>query len=297
MKCIVCRGSFWTYLFPARDRMFGIPGAFKEYCCKQCGLVRLYPYPSSRELTKYYPSARYYSYSSSAKPTFFGRLRAFFIAREFFWLVPAMPQRGVRGKILDIGCGSGETLSQLTSIGWDAYGMDVDNQAIKIAHTRGLKNVSLGSYIDMRKYPDNFFDAIRLYHVIEHLDNPQYCIRLAYKKLKKGGELIMGTPNAKSLLAKIAGRYWMNLDAPRHLYLFTPETISVLLKRSGFGKIRASFYSVAGWAGSLQYWMAEALGRNVDLINRTWLILLFYPFEWILDRIGLGDVFLVRAEK
>lgn len=294
MKCIVCGNSRWRFLFPAKDRMFGVPGKFSEYRCKTCGLIRLDPIP--RNIKKYYPSSRYYSYGAIVKPSFFGRLRAFFIAHEFFFMVPAMPRQR-RGKILDVGCGSGETLVQLMSIGWNAYGMDIDPSAITIARTLGLKNVSVGSYEDMKKYPDNFFDVIRLYHVIEHLDNPEYCMRLAYKKLKKDGEFIIGTPNAESLIAKIARHYWMNLDAPRHLFLFTPKTIRALLERSGFRKLTASFYSVGGWVGSLQYAASDALGRKINLIDRAWLVLLFYPLEWILDRLRLGDVFVVRAEK
>lgn len=277
--------------------MFGIPGRFEEHKCTNCGFVRLYPKLSKAELTKYYPPARYYSYGAATAPSFFGKLRTFFIAHEFFQLVPAMPQRGGRGKILDIGCGSGETLAQLKSIGWDVYGLDVDAEAIQVAHKRGLKNVSLGSYEDMQKYPDNFFDAIRFYHVIEHLDDPRVCLRLAYKKLKPGGEIIIGTPNMDGLIAKIARQYWYNLDCPRHLYLFTPKTLGSLVEKNGFSIGQVTFSSAGGWIGSLQYSIEELLSKDINFINRPWLVILFYPFEWILDRMGLGDVFVLRAQK
>lgn len=295
MKCIVCSNNQWRYLFPARDRMFGVPGKFVEYRCERCGLVRLDPKP--KNLKKYYPPGRYYSYSSTTRRTFFGRLREFLVKHEFFFLVPAMPSQGKRGRILDIGCGSGQTLLQLASIGWDVYGMDIDASAIQIARQLGLKNVFVGSVSDMRKYQDNFFDAIRLYHVIEHLENPELCIQLAYKKLKPGGELIIGTPNAASLLAKVARMYWMNLDAPRHLFLFTPRTLDTMLRKNRFKKPTVSFYSVGGWIGSIQYVTEELLKRKVDLINQPVLVLLFLPFEWMLDRFGLGDIFVIRASK
>lgn len=246
---------------------------------------------------KYYPSAKYYSYGATTATSFFGKLRAFFIAHEFFQLVPAMPRGGGRGKILDVGCGSGDTLAQLQSIGWETYGLDVDAQAIKVAHKRGLKNVSLGSYENMKKYPDNFFDTIRIYHVIEHLDDPIDCLRRAYKKLKPGGEIILGTPNIGSIIAKLAGSYWYNLDCPRHLSLFTPKTLGELVRRCGFGKHTISYCSAGGWVGSIQYIVEERAGLDIDLINRLWLVMLFYPIEWILDRMGMGDVFVLRAQK
>lgn len=291
MRCIVCGNRSWIYLFAARDRMFGIPGQFSEYQCLQCGFVRLFPQPTREALKKYYPSSHYYSYRKEGKLHFFEKLRAFFIEHEFFWLVPAMPRRGERGKILDVGCGSGDTLAQLRSIGWDVYGLDVDAQAIKVAQKRGLKNVSLGSYETMQKYPDNFFDAIRLYHVIEHLDNPKRCVRLAYKKLKPGGEIIIGTPNAGSLIAKLVKQYWYNLDCPRHLYLFTPGTLGRLIRDAGYTRQHITFCSAGGWIGSIQYKL------DVDLINIPLLVMFFYPLEWILDRMGIGDIFVLRARK
>lgn len=296
MKCIICGDSRWKYLFAARDRMFGSPGEFKEFQCTHCGFVRLDPMPPPKELKKYYPSKKYYSYSPKTKPSFFGRLRSFLIVNKFLSLVPAMP-KGKPGKIFDIGCGSGDTLALLKIIGWDVYGLDIDSNAIKAAHARGLKNVQLGAYEDLKRYPDNFFDVIRLYHAIEHLDDPQVCIELVYKKLKKGGQVIIGTPNVQSLVAKIFGEYWYNLDAPRHLYLFSPNTLRLLLIEHTFKKIDVSFSSAGGWVGSIQYGIAEKLSKPMDLINRQWLVILFYPFEWVLDRFGSGDVMTVTAVK
>ena len=210
--------------------------------------------------------------------------------------MPAMPQ-GTKGKILDIGCGSGDTLAILKEIGWDAYGLDIDAQAIKAAHSRGLTNVKLGTYKDLKKYPDNFFDVIRLYHVIEHLDDSGMCLTLIYKKLKKGGKVIIGTPNAASLVARIFKGYWYNLDAPRHLYLFSPKTLTMLMRKNKCESRVIEFSSAGGWVGSMQYVLEEVLQKRIDLINRPWLILLFYPLEWLLDRLRLGDVFVLRAKK
>ncbi len=307
MKCIVCGNKSWTYLFAACDRMLGVPGVFAEYRCTACGFVRLDPQPSQKELKKYYPSRTYYSYSGKTKVSFFGWLRSYLIQHlhnptvftrliGIFIHVPAMPTVA-QGRVMDVGCGSGDTLTLLKSVGWDVYGLDIDTLAIKIAHKRGLKNVSIGSYEDLKKYPDNSFDAIRLYHVIEHLDDPELCLHLAYKKLKRGGEIILGTPNASSLVARIFRQYWYNLDAPRHLHLFSPKTLTTLAARAKFRHTHIEFASAGGWIGSVQYIITQLLAKNIDLINRQWLVLAVYPWEWMLDRFGWGDVFVLIAKK
>lgn len=294
MKCIVCGTTKWKYLFPARDRMFAIAGKFNEYQCVSCGLVRLHPIP--RNLKKYYPPTHYYSYGISLKQSFFGWLRAFLITHKLFGFVPALP-KGKLGRILDLGCGTGDTLVLLKKIGWDVYGMDIDAEAIHIANERGLINVSQGTDKNIQKYRNNFFNVIRLYHVIEHIDDPMEFFLLAYDKLKPRGELILGTPNSASLIAKLAKQYWYNLDCPRHLYIFSPETLIQLTQRAGFADPVIEYVSAGGWVGSVQYLLRELTRKPMDLVNRPWLIMLIYPFEWILDRLGMGDVFVLRVKK
>ena len=303
----MCGNHTWTYLFIARDRMFGLPGNFQEYRCAKCGLVRLQPKPSKEQMNKYYPSAKYYSYKRTINYNFFRSLRSYLIYHQYrptllswilelFVRVPAMPSTK-SGRILDIGCGSGETLSLLQSLGWDVYGLDINASAIKVARKQGLNHVSLGSYEDMKKYPDNFFDVIRMYHVIEHLHDPERCLRFARKKLKDNGELIVGTPNAASLIAKVAKQYWYNLDSPRHLYIFTPKTLRRLMTTDGFVNFKMNYCSAGGLVGSLQYIVQEKLLRKIDFINNLWLVIAWYPLEWLLDRFGAGDVFVLSARK
>jgi 2-polyprenyl-3-methyl-5-hydroxy-6-metoxy-1,4-benzoquinol methylase len=308
MRCIICGKSNWDRLYESHDRLYNVKGIFFTVRCRTCKLIRTDPQLKSTGLKKYYPPSRYYSYSAAPKPGFFGRLRSYLILHlnrptplsrllEIFIRVPAMPHNVSTGKILDIGCGSGDTLSLLKSVGWDVYGLDIDNGAIKVARERGLDKVSLGSYEDLKKYPDNYFDAIRLYHVIEHLDNPENCLKLAHKKLKPGGEIIIGTPNISSLVARIFRQYWYNLDCPRHLYLFSPQTLRALVLNSKYKTPKIRFCSAAGWVGSIQYVFEDVLSKDIDLVNRAWLVMIFYPLEWILDKIGVGDVFELSAEK
>ena len=308
-SCIICGSSKFIPLYETRDRMFNLPGEFSVKKCSSCSFVFLDPQPSGPQLKKYYPTKKYYAYNKGDKKGFFEILREYLVKNYysptflskivtlFIKNVPAMPSSPKNGKILDLGCGTGDTLILLKKLGWNTYGIDIDKQAISIGINRGLKNVKLGTYKDLATYPDNYFDAVRLYHVIEHLDNPALCLSLIRKKLKKNGELILGTPNMESLMSKIFKPYWYNLDSPRHLFLFSPRTLKKLAEKEGYLVKNIEFCSAGGLAGSLQYYIGDVFGKKVNLINNLSAVLLLYPIEWFLDKLSLGDIFSLKATK
>lgn len=287
--------------------MFELPGTFTLVECLRCSLVSLFPMLSRSQVAPYYPAKKYYAYDSKVKGSFFATLRTYLVRANnhpspvskilamLLPKVPAIPDSLTGGKILDVGCGVGDTLILLKELGWETYGIDIDETAVAVAKKRGVDHVRVGFYQDISTYPDNFFDAIRLYHVIEHLDDPLQCLRLVNKKLKKGGQLIIGTPNIESLVSHLFGTYWYNLDAPRHLVLFSPRTLREAVVQSGFRVTHVEFCSAGGLLGSIQYALRDKFGINWNLIHTQWLVLLFYPFEWLIDRMKKGDVFVLRA--
>lgn len=307
-RCLLCGRSRFKFLYLSKDRMFNIPGQFSVKKCSSCSLVFLDPQPDSKSLKKYYPSEKYYSYGKNNSKGFFETLREYLIAHyyspniislfisTFIQNVPAMPSLK-SGRVLDLGCGSGDTLLLLKKIGWETYGIDIDKIAIQNAKKRGLNNVLLGTYKDISKYPDNFFDAIRLYHVIEHIDNPSLCLELIRKKLNVNGELIIGTPSIESLVSKLFRSCWYNLDSPRHLFIFSPATLKKLVEKKGLSVKKVEFGSAGGIVGSMQYCLDDIFNKKIDLIHKLPIILLFYPLEWILDKFSLGDVFTIRVNK
>jgi|SRR3989338_953182 len=308
-KCIICGSSDFISLYLTHDRMFDISGEYRVKKCKKCLLLFIDPQPTAAALNQHYPSKKYYSYTVSQKRNVFGVLRSYLvknyykpnlIASIFSKLVknvPAMPSYKKNGKILDIGCGTGDTLILLQELGWEAYGIEIDNNAVKTARKRGLTRVQLGTHKDIFKFPDNYFDSIRLYHVIEHLDDPLTCLELIHKKLKRDGELILGTPNYSSLTSKIFGKYWYNLDIPRHEFVFSPRNLQELVKKSGFKIGETEFCSAGGVIGSMQYIIDALHITKIKLQNKFWIFLFFYPIEWFLDKIKIGDIFILRASK
>lgn len=302
--CFVCGSRvFKSFVNGARDRMFGDKEPFSYELCAKCRLVRQNPQISPKKLKVHYPSSSYYAYQKQTSRGIFDRIRSYLLKHYyqpslisafvtlFIPNVPAIPSYVGKGRVLDVGCGTGDTLMALASLGWDVYGLDIDANAVRIARKRGLTNVSKGYYQDIARFPNGFFDAIRLYHVIEHLNDPVGCLTLIRRKLKADGELLVGTPNAASFAAKMFGSFWYNLDAPRHLFLFTPNNLARLVKATGFTVSAVRFCSAGGIVGSLQYLL------GVPLLSHAWLVMLVYPIEWILDKIGLGDVFVIRARR
>lgn len=304
-SCILCESSKFEFMFFSKDRMFNLPGKFTVKKCSQCSLVFLDPQPSQKLLKKHYPSQKYYSYSRSEEKNLFKIVRDYLVGHyyspnifsllfsTFIQNVPAIPSFVKNGKILDIGCGDGDTLGLLKKLGWETYGLDMDSRAVETARRRGI-NAKLGTFRELSTYPDSYFDAIRLYHVIEHIDNPSLCLSLIRKKLKKEGELLIGTPNINSPLASIFGSYWYNLDSPRHLFLFSPQTLGKLLNKYNFFIKNVEYCSIGGVLRSIQYVIGDLLNRKIDLIKIP-ITLLFYPLEWLLNKLRAGDVFVVRA--
>ena len=185
----------------------------------------------------------------------------------------------------------------LKNLGWDTYGIDIDKKGISVAKERGLTNVRVGTYKDVDKYPDNYFDCIRLYHVIEHIDDPSLCLKILHKKLKSGGELFLTTPNFNSPMQKVFGTYWSALDAPRHLYLFTPQTLSIAARQYNFIVTSVTYDSARALTGSLQYLINDISGKKGKFFHKLPLVLIFYTIEWLLDKMGLGNSFTMLLSK
>lgn len=289
VKCDLCGSKAYKELFHRRDRLCGIPGTFRVVQCVRCGLVFLNPMPCQEELVQYYPDEYYVQYVLTPE-----------IAIE---MVPV--QAG--GRILDVGCGSGHFLEIHHRLGWDIYGVEVSPMLLKILRSKRL-NVLNGTLMDAR-FPDDYFDVVRLHHVIEHLHTPTQTMIEVRRILKPGGKALVATPNIHSLMYALFKERWFQLDAPRHLYFFSVETIRNLCAKVGL-KVNRIHYVCHNWSwwGSLKYVLSD--GRPSGVWGSSWILKVYdgvqknracdalvSAFLWGVKAIHWADTIRVEAIK
>lgn len=129
-------------------------------------------------------------------------------------------------KLLDVGCGSGWFVQLMNDIGFEAYGIEPDEIAAKIAKENTSENVKITQgFLSDNIYENNYFDYITLRHVIEHLGNPEDTLLICFKLLKPGGKLYIQTPNLNSLGHLAFKEYWRGLEIPRHIYIYSNYSV------------------------------------------------------------------------
>ena len=140
-------------------------------------------------------------------------------------------------RVLDIGCGTGETgelLSRLT--GCQVVGVEPNPQAAQIARDRGqeVHQGTLESFDDTVSFEAEPFEVVLLIHVLEHLTNPLASLRRIHGWLQPTGRLVIALPNAGSWERRIFGPHWDGWDIPCHVHHFNPPSLRYLLRAAGF---------------------------------------------------------------
>lgn len=141
-----------------------------------------------------------------------------------------------KGKLLDVGCGSGGMLKIAKDLGWDVTGLEIDPNAVKAAKEQGL-NVIEGSFYHLAQLTDDF-DCVICSHVLEHVYEPATLINLLTKVLKPQGVLLLSLPNSKSHVRSLYGENWRGIEAPRHLGIPALSWVVDLLHEKGFSNMQ-----------------------------------------------------------
>ena len=135
------------------------------------------------------------------------------------------------GRTLEVGCGAGHFLTAAEAAGFEAWGTEIAISALDRLRARGFR-VLAGNLPDLQ-LPADHFDAVILFEVLEHLDDPLTYLLEARRVVRQGGALLLTTPNFNSLSRRLLGHRWRVVD-PEHLILFTPRGLRIALERAGF---------------------------------------------------------------
>jgi SAM-dependent methyltransferase len=177
--------------------------------------------------TEYYPRSHYslddYKPHAPLSPfqSWFDGARSF----AFRWIPPNV-------RVLDIGCGFGETLGYHKERGCDVYGVEADENIRRVAEKFGY-NVHVGLF-DPSVYEPGYFDYVTMDQVIEHVTDPLRTLHDIATVLKPGGYLILGTPNANGWGARLFGTRWVSWHTPYHLQFFSRESMHRAAMQAGY---------------------------------------------------------------
>jgi 2-polyprenyl-3-methyl-5-hydroxy-6-metoxy-1,4-benzoquinol methylase len=219
--------------------------------CARCGLVWVDPPLTSEQLGRYYSMA-YYGGSQSKFNPLVEKLtqlaagsRARHIARH----------RPGGGRVLDIGCGRGTFLRAMHRLGYEAVGTELSGFPLP-ENTPGLSFVH--SHAESLPFGEDEFDAISIWHVLEHTTDPAAVIRGIARSLKPGGVLSLAVPHFGSTQAGIFGGDWFHLDLPRHQYHFRLQPLQEMLARNGLNPLEIRTLS---WEQNAYGFIQSALNR------------------------------------
>jgi len=187
------------------------------------GFLETRPQPKEAELSRYYESEDYISHTDSNK----GPLAYLYqvVKKYSLYKKEKLISRFIseKGKLLDIGAGTGDFLKTANEKGWEVAGVEPNKKARNVAQ---LKKINLQESID--SFAGQKFDVVTLWHVLEHLPDLQNTIHKIEQLVKKNGVLLIAVPNFKSFDAKYYKEFWAAYDVPRHLWHFSQDSMQQL---------------------------------------------------------------------
>lgn len=286
----------------ARDRLVTGAGPFGVLACADCRYGATVPQLSESELERYYSDQYYedfYEHSGQEGGSPLHRLRQRFrerASRRRYEREPYQTSTTRPGRVLDVGCGSGELLASYASRGWETYGIDPSAAATAAAARRGA-TVHLGTLAD-QPWPPGSFDLITFQHTLEHILDPLGALALAARLLAPGGLLIVDVPNWSCWQRRLFGDRWFHLDLPRHQQHFSPRALRRAADKLGM-RVRAAgttstaispsyslHYLIAGhWTPGWKLWLSYGLG------------ILLLPAVLLVDRVFGGDCCFIAMSR
>lgn len=273
VRCNLCGGSD-AVPQPQKARFLAIPAELGIVKCSSCGLIFMSPRPSQDDYVEYYNTDPVYSVSaynqSEEKRMAFYRRRAYEIERFI----------GKKGKMLEVGCGTGVFLKLAQDLGWEVCGTELSRQFQQHATEKHHLNVHCAASLGSCGFPHESFDIVCSAHVLEHILDPLGTLREMRRFLRRSGFLLIEVPyqfaslrdRLRYVLMKISGpsgegKFYSTLfSSVHHVYFFTPKTLRRMVEEAGFSVLKVTTYvnhhvQVIGDDPLGGYWFAEITHR------------------------------------
>lgn len=230
-KCLVCGSNQFEPFLQCKDHTVS-KETFNIVSCKSCGFKFTNPRPDNSVLGNYYKAESYVSHTNSKKGIvnkLYHIVRNHTIKKK----IKLISSYVSRGTILDYGCGTGMFLAACKSADWETVGMEPDDSARQIASQQNL-NLFADKQLIQTYVAEKQFDAITLWHVLEHVTDMLETLAFFKQKLKQNGVLIIAVPNHVSFDADSYKEHWAAYDVPRHLHHFELKSMKSLIENAGF---------------------------------------------------------------
>lgn len=228
--CPVCGSTAINPLLTVKDHSVS-KEEFVIWQCSTCSLRFTQDVPDESSIGRYYESPDYISHSNTDKGLLnklYQGVRKYTLQQKASLIIK---HTGAKGSILDIGAGIGAFLNQMKKMNWQITGIEPDSGARLQA--KRLFDLELLPASALYQLPDQGFDAITLWHVLEHVEQLHGYVKQLQNLLKPDGRIFVAVPNYRSLDAHLYGNYWAAYDVPRHLYHFSPRSMHVLMREHG----------------------------------------------------------------
>ncbi|MCI0708350.1 MAG: class I SAM-dependent methyltransferase [Ignavibacteriae bacterium] len=272
LQCSICGNVAGNVLYKAKETMFGTGELFDYFQCSKCHCLQLREIPE--DLSRYYQSD-YYSLANnpSKENIVLGFLRSFrsdqALKKTFIgsYLLSRFPNKALEAltrmpvekttRILDVGCGTGSLIYRLGEIGFtnvegiDPFiASDIHYENGVVIHKQELAQLT------------SSWDIIMLFDSFEHMPTPANVLQKIFSLLSPRGICVITIPTVSSYAWEYYKTDWIQLDAPRHFFLHSIESLRLLARQTGF-HIRQIVYD----SNDFQFWGSEQLQQRIALFS------------------------------
>jgi 2-polyprenyl-3-methyl-5-hydroxy-6-metoxy-1,4-benzoquinol methylase len=227
LQCPLCGGSEISEFLSAPDRFHLRAQKYRLTRCNHCTCVWLVSPPLPEEMSHHY-SEDYHNAIVKAGETS--------AATRWERQRDMISRFKKGGAILDIGCSSGGFLSTLNTAKWKLHGIEIAPETAEKARLATGAEVFIGEATEAPFLP-NSFDVITCFDVLEHVYDPRQFLSKVQEWLKPGGIYYVMLPNIDSWESRMFGSYWYGLELPRHLFHFSPKSLSNVMNSLGFREV------------------------------------------------------------